>query len=937
MALNTQKLLPSAKSSSAIIKSTSVKATKFLAPNTSITDLSTTKSKTIFQNTEDIKTKAIEVDKLLKNTLLLKESDNNRSKREKESDKRKKREDILEKKPDPKDSKLALPKTPKIGLLDSIKRFLFFTFLGYGFTKFNKYLPQIVDFGKKLAPAADFIENFAGNIFNSLVTFIDWGYKASDATRGFLKDIGGDNATKLFDKFSNSLNDFINASIIFGMLATKGRKGNVGGFGGKGGRIGFDAGGRRVGLKAQQRYLSRFGDRSFTKRFGTKNLAKIEKSAAKQFGNRAARLAGRGLGKIPIIGGLINFVINLALGEPLGRAAAKAVGASVGSALGTFIPIPFAGTILGGILGDIVGGALYDTLVGQKNNPKAHAQGGTITRSGQRVGGNIGRTIKKSNKIPERTIPQQTIPGKDIGGIKEINKLYGSDKNPESKSPLRVLKKTSTSLKKLPLFGNLMGASIDIAMGQKPDRGIFRSIANSFGAFIQGVIDNNITSSVGDVLHAITGLAGGGTVPRTLMSDSNVGYSVGTVIGKVFGTMLDRRVNEIFQSIRKEMGLKGGYYGEGEGEGSIPLKDGETASGVALAQGLVQRGFTKEEASAIVGNLWAESGFRTNATNPDSGAFGLMQWLGGRKSRLYAYAYEKGKSVTDVDLQLDYIKWELKGGNAYETEQFKKAMSYGEDVAAKTRGFAEQVERAGSGELASSMSKRIGAAESVYKGKLVQGETPSIGLGKGYGGAGVKIAGELGRYMKKLGIVPGSIWEHPEHGGVLGRHAKGSLHYQGRAIDLGAWAWEQAPILKAIEQFNSMKGVKPVQVFHAGNDPFGHADHVHVAYKKGGRVSRPTKALVGERGPEFIFDTDTTKGLDRMMPYLLEKLNAAKTKDQLTEVLRSYADYEENEIVVMIQPIEKIITKTVPISSSDMNTPHSSVVNNLIPKELMIS
>lgn len=146
----------------------------------------------------------------------------------------------------------------------------------------------------------------------------------------------------------------------------------------------------------------------------------------------------------------------------------------------------------------------------------------------------------------------------------------------------------------------------------------------------------------------------------------------------------------------------------------IPLGESETAQASQLLSGLVQRGFTKEESAAIVGNLWAESGFRTGATNPTSGAYGLMQWLGGRKDRLIQFAQEKGQPVTDVNLQLDYIAWELRGGNAYESAQFQKAMAYGPTIADKTRGFAYEVERASAGELSSSMPKRVGAAESAF-------------------------------------------------------------------------------------------------------------------------------------------------------------------------------------------------------------------------------
>ena len=55
---------------------------------------------------------------------------------------------------------------------------------------------------------------------------------------------------------------------------------------------------------------------------------------------------------------------------------------------------------------------------------------------------------------------------------------------------------------------------------------------------------------------------------------------------------------------------------------------------------------------------------------------------------------------------------------------------------------------------------------SVEKYKTQKGyEFPPADLemgGKGYGAEGVKIAGDLGRYMQKLGVVPGSISEHPD-------------------------------------------------------------------------------------------------------------------------------------------------------------------------------
>ena len=137
-----------------------------------------------------------------------------------------------------------------------------------------------------------------------------------------------------------------------------------------------------------------------------------------------------------------------------------------------------------------------------------------------------------------------------------------------------------------------------------------------------------------------------------------------------------------------------------------------------------------------------------------------------------------------------------------------------------------------------------------------------------------------------------AVTEHPEHGGVRGRHANKSYHYEGRALDIGAYTHEQGPIVNVIAEFNKLKGVKPVELITGRTDPGGHGDHVHVAYAKGGRVLKPTFAMLGEKGPEFVFDADTTAGLDKLAPQLLEKLNVAKTKPQLANILQSYASYD---------------------------------------------
>lgn len=152
---------------------------------------------------------------------------------------------------------------------------------------------------------------------------------------------------------------------------------------------------------------------------------------------------------------------------------------------------------------------------------------------------------------------------------------------------------------------------------------------------------------------------------------------------------------------------------EGEGE----LTGGNINTGKSLAQSLINRGFTKIQAAAIVGNMWAESTFNPTAIG-SGGDFGLMQWLGVRKKALAAYAKKRKSSMTNLTVQLDFIKYELldeyDGTYAYETRQFQKAMNYGKTIADKAEGFAKFCERPKAGALKASLPTRRKVAQQVF-------------------------------------------------------------------------------------------------------------------------------------------------------------------------------------------------------------------------------
>jgi len=143
------------------------------------------------------------------------------------------------------------------------------------------------------------------------------------------------------------------------------------------------------------------------------------------------------------------------------------------------------------------------------------------------------------------------------------------------------------------------------------------------------------------------------------------------------------------------------------------------------------------------------------------------------------------------------------------------------------------------------------------------------------------------------------ITEHPDFGGVRGRHATGSYHYSGRAIDIGAFTHEQGPIVDVINQFNKKRGVQPAELITGASfpgttmvDPGGHGDHVHVAYGLGGLVKGITHAMLGEKGEEFVVDNDSYTAIESTFPGLFDAINKAKGPAAV-EALMAYTDYEK--------------------------------------------
>jgi len=91
-----------------------------------------------------------------------------------------------------------------------------------------------------------------------------------------------------------------------------------------------------------------------------------------------------------------------------------------------------------------------------------------------------------------------------------------------------------------------------------------------------------------------------------------------------------------------------------------------------------EMGLNTAAACGVLANIEKESSFRVTAGSYDGG-YGLVQWTGGRNTRLQNWCAEKGYAHDTLEGQLWYLKYELEGS-------YKKTLTYLKGVANAPEG-----------------------------------------------------------------------------------------------------------------------------------------------------------------------------------------------------------------------------------------------------------
>lgn len=547
------KLLPTAADSAIIKPRTSVISVSKLVPTFS------DKKEENQEKTIVIKEKLTTIAGLLEGTLASKKKEENDKRKEEQQERRSKREAKLEKKPKDTGGKLDLPKVPGMSFLDRIKQFLMNVLGGYLLYRLVEFAPLLKPVFVGLVGISEWLINFGGTLLNGLVTFIDWGYKAYDWTRKQVENIFGEEGAKKFDDFSGLVTKLLNGTLIAAMTAIKIAEGVRKQAQKDAARRGFDKikgargqkGRSRRGISSDlaRRYTDRYGKGAAARRFGQQGLRSLGgrygRSAITNFG-RAALVGGLGksgvrqaakilkpiVKRVPIIGGIIEFVLSMIAGDPVGKAAFRGVGAGLGTwlggALGTLVG-PGIGTFIGGALGGSagaeLGGLLYDAIFKEKEPQPAEIQG-------RQEGGQI---------KPLDTPKERIIKPNYAKGVQQVPQVKTDEDKSKFSAPAKAFSQ-------IDYFGPILATATKVLAGDDPSQSDYKSIGAGFNnLLLKGFQDGKLKSNLAIAYND------GGIVSADSLKDAPVASSnFAEWVGNTFKGLFDKNKSKIEQSTKEK-------------------------------------------------------------------------------------------------------------------------------------------------------------------------------------------------------------------------------------------------------------------------------------------------------------------------------------------------------------------------------------------------
>jgi len=215
--------------------------------------------------------------------------------------------------------------------------------------------------------------------------------------------------------------------------------------------------------------------------------------------------------------------------------------------------------------------------------------------------------------------------------------------------------------------GGMLGAGVDMALGQKPDKKLANSLGSMFGSVVEAAINAELNSSFNDISKSIA-MANGGVVPsREIGSGMNIGERIGRYISNAFSIALESSAAKVLQNLNQELNLEGGAPGSvpsgGFDDGSAPGDFSGDVKAMKAFNYFKNQGYSDFQAAAIVGNLLQENRQMNPKLQNSIGMRGIAQWDANRWSNLERFAANKKLDPYSFETQLQFIQYELRTGS----------------------------------------------------------------------------------------------------------------------------------------------------------------------------------------------------------------------------------------------------------------------------------
>jgi hypothetical protein len=191
--------------------------------------------------------------------------------------------------------------------------------------------------------------------------------------------------------------------------------------------------------------------------------------------------------------------------------------------------------------------------------------------------------------------------------------------------------------------------------------------------------------------------------------------------------MILQRASQLLQQARSQGGIFGnngavGGTGTYSGGGGAPGNLTGNSNSEKIWSFFADKGMGAGAIAGIMGNLQQESGLDPNAQNAN-GAYGIAQWMGGRKTGLQDYASKNGLEANSLEAQLGWLWEEMQNGQNGNVNDMA-----GMSAAQAAEYFEKKFERSGG----SAMGKRKDYADDFFNqfGNKQWSTNPGASTGK---------------------------------------------------------------------------------------------------------------------------------------------------------------------------------------------------------------